>query len=80
MVRHPQYASGIGFLFGWFLLWGGLYSLAVLPILVLVICLQARIEEKLVLEEQFGEEYEQYKKRVGMFVPRLRRGPAGDRR
>ena len=80
MVRHPQYASGISFLFGWFLLRGGLYSLAVLPILVLVICLQARIEERLVLEEQFGEEYEQYKKRVGMFVPRLRRGPAGDRR
>ena len=71
LVRHPQYSSGIVFLIGWFLAWGGIYSLIILPIVILAICIQAIIEEKYILINKFGDEYNRYKKNVGMLVPKF---------
>ncbi|HAW49553.1 TPA: hypothetical protein DCX16_01180 [bacterium] len=73
IVRHPQYVGGIIFIIGWFLIWGGLYSFYILPVLIIMILLQAFIEEKYILEKEFGNEYREYKKKVGMFLPKVRR-------
>lgn len=71
-VRHPQYAAGIIFIIGWFLIWGGIYSLYVMPILIISILFQALVEEKYILEKEFGDGYIEYKKKVGMFFPKRR--------
>jgi protein-S-isoprenylcysteine O-methyltransferase Ste14 len=73
-VRHPQYASGFVLLAGWYLLSGAVYSLLTLPLIGGVICMQALVEERYVLESTFGMEYVEYRRRVGMLVPRLPRG------
>lgn len=73
IVRHPQYVGGIIFIIGWFLIWGGLYSLYVLPALIISILFQALIEEKYILEKEFKDDYRNYQDKVGMFLPRIRR-------
>ena len=70
-VRHPQYTAGFLLLMGWFLAWGALYSLGMLPLLAGVIYVQALIEERYVLEKQFGAAYAAYRERTGMFTPRV---------
>ncbi len=71
LVRHPIYLFA-------FLVWFAL-SLAYVSIVVLavfvayalpILVLYAREEEKLMVE-QFGREYREYQKRVGMFFPRV---------
>lgn len=71
-VRHPQYSAGITLLTGWYLFWGAVYSLYMLPLIIGIIYAQALIEEKFILEKRFGDKYRQYQKRVGMLVPRIR--------
>lgn len=71
LVRHPQYAGGMIFIIGWFLIWGGIYSFYVLPLVLIAIFFQALIEEKYILEKEFGAEYLEYKKKVGMFFPKI---------
>ncbi|MHA2285060.1 MAG: methyltransferase family protein [Candidatus Thorarchaeota archaeon] len=67
-IRHPQYLGGI---LGITLLLSAFYSLLVTPIIVLLNYLISWKEEKeLVIE--FGTEYEDYQKRVPMFLPRFR--------
>lgn len=73
-VRHPQYSAGVTLLAGWYLFWGALYSLTMLPLIAGIIYAQALIEEKFILEKMFGDAYRQYRQRVGMFVPRIRAG------
>jgi protein-S-isoprenylcysteine O-methyltransferase Ste14 len=73
VVRQPQYAGGVLFLIGWFLIWGCFYTLYILPALVIFIWLWAVIEEKYVLEKEFGDEYREYKKKVGMFFSKNRK-------
>ncbi|MDI6905725.1 MAG: isoprenylcysteine carboxylmethyltransferase family protein [Candidatus Bathyarchaeia archaeon] len=73
IVRHPQYAGGILFIIGWFLIWGAIYCLYLVPLFVLLAIVQAFIEEKYILEKEFGDEYREYKKKVGMFFPKIRR-------
>ncbi len=72
-VRHPQYTFGIVLLAGWFLVWGAVYSLCLVPLVGAVIYVQALIEERYILEKRFGREYREYKRRVGMFLPRVAR-------
>jgi len=73
IVRQPQYIGGIIFIIGWFLIWGGLYSFYILPVLIIFILFQALIEEKYIIEKEFGNEYKEYKKKVGMFFPKIGR-------
>ena len=70
-VRHPQYTFGFILLCGWFLVWGAVYSLCLMPLIGVIIYSQALIEERYVLEKKFGREYAEYKKRVGMLIPRI---------
>jgi protein-S-isoprenylcysteine O-methyltransferase Ste14 len=73
IVRHPQYVGGLLMLAGWFLIWGALHCLCLLPLFALLTLAQASIEETYILEKEFGEEYRTYKERVGMFFPTLKR-------
>lgn len=70
VVRHPQYAGGIVFVGGWFVLWGGPSSLAALLPILGVIVFQAWVEEALILRREFGEGHREYRRRVGMLLPR----------
>lgn len=69
-VRHPQYSGLFLALFGeGFVHWPTVFSITVLPVIVLAYVLLARREEKRVLEE-FGDDYRAYQQRVPMFFPR----------
>jgi protein-S-isoprenylcysteine O-methyltransferase Ste14 len=70
LVRHPQYSGLFLALFGeGFVHWPTVFSITVLPIIVIAYVLLALREEKRVLGE-FGDEYRAYKQRVPMFFPR----------
>ncbi|MCL5666826.1 MAG: isoprenylcysteine carboxylmethyltransferase family protein [Patescibacteria group bacterium] len=72
VVRHPLYATDI--VLAWCIfVWQPSYKvLAIVIWLTLVLVFWANLEERL-LEEKFMEDYRAYKKRVPMFVPRLRK-------
>lgn len=70
VVRHPQY-------FGWMLahigisiLFSAWYSLLFTPVLLVIIYLISRKEEEELINE-FGREYENYRKEVSMLIPFL---------
>lgn len=70
LVRHPQYTGLFIALFGEGIVhWPTIFSVALFPAIVLAYYLLARSEERKV-EEEFGEEYRAYRKRVPMFIPR----------
>jgi protein-S-isoprenylcysteine O-methyltransferase Ste14 len=73
-VRHPQYTFGFVLMGGWFLAWGAVYALCLMPLIGGIIYVQAWIEERYILEKKFGKEYAEYRKRVGMFIPRAGKG------
>lgn len=69
-VRHPQY-------FGWFMAHIGFsillsvqYSLLFTPALFVIIYVISRAEER-DLEEAFGNEYHEYKRKVPMLIPKI---------
>jgi len=69
-VRHPMYLAYLAFFLGMLLLsgdplFGGTGMLIILSLMVL----RVRYEERL-LRDRFGEEYENYRRRVGAFIPR----------
>jgi protein-S-isoprenylcysteine O-methyltransferase Ste14 len=74
IVRHPQY-------FGWILAHVGIsvllsawYSTLFTPILVAFVYLISRKEEYELIRE-FGEEYEDYQRKVPMLIPKWKRPP-----
>jgi len=70
LVRHPQYTGLFIALFGEGIVhWPTVFSVALFPVIVLAYYLLARSEERKV-EEEFGDEYRDYRKRVPMFIPR----------
>jgi len=70
LVRHPQYIGLFIALFGEGIVhWPTVFSVALFPVIVLAYHLLARSEERKV-EEEFGDEYREYRKRVPMFIPR----------
>ncbi len=74
-VRHPQYTGFFLFLLGSVLNWPTLPTLMMLPVLLWVYYRLALTEEA-EAEAAFGEAYREYRRRSGMFVPRLRKIPA----
>jgi protein-S-isoprenylcysteine O-methyltransferase Ste14 len=70
-VRHPQYLGWILDHVGFSILLSALYSMLFTPILIVLIYLISKKEEDELVKE-FGKEYEYYKKRVPMFIPRVR--------
>ena len=71
IVRHPQYLGGLLAHAGISFLLSAGYSLLLTPLMVVLIYLISRKEEK-ELAREFGKEYEDYKKKVPMLMPRLR--------
>ncbi len=72
IVRHPQYLGGLLAHVGICFLLSARYSLLSSPLIVILIYLISRKEEEELIRE-FGKEYEDYKKKVPMLIPRLRR-------
>ena len=69
LMRHPQYSGIFLAFFGEGIVhWPTLFSLAAFPIIVIAYWLLARNEEKQMLT-RFGNEYQNYQKRVPMFWP-----------
>jgi protein-S-isoprenylcysteine O-methyltransferase Ste14 len=71
LVRHPQHLGALLAHVGISFLLSAWYSLLFTPLMVLLIYLISRKEEEELVRE-FGKEYEDYKKRVPMLIPRLR--------
>ena len=68
-IRHPLYAGGILFSFGIvviFQTWFGLL-LFIYPLIMMV---RTAYKEEALLLERFSEEYDQYMKRTGRFLPK----------
>ena len=70
IVRHPQYLGGLLAHVGFSFLFSGLYSLFSTPLIVMLVYFISRKEETELVKE-FGQEYEDYKKKTPMLVPRL---------
>ncbi|HEC34500.1 MAG TPA: DUF1295 domain-containing protein [Chloroflexi bacterium] len=70
-VRHPMYLSNILLALGWALLFRGIHALLCVPIWILCYGVLIFFEEK-GLEEEYGEEYQEYRRKVPWrIVPRL---------
>jgi protein-S-isoprenylcysteine O-methyltransferase Ste14 len=72
-VRHPLYLASILTYLGLTVSTVSLFSFALLVGIWIFYDFIARYEEKL-LEAKFGEEYRRYKRRTGMWVPRIGTG------
>jgi protein-S-isoprenylcysteine O-methyltransferase Ste14 len=70
IVRHPQYLGGLLAHVGVSLFLSALGSLIVTPVMLSLIFLISRKEEKELIRE-FGEAYNVYKKKVPMLIPKL---------
>jgi len=67
-VRHPIYCGLFFAMLGWSLIWNGVYSILLMPILYFLFRIEAKLEEKQV-EKKFGESYVTYRKKVPAFFP-----------
>ncbi|MHA2233153.1 MAG: methyltransferase family protein [Candidatus Hodarchaeales archaeon] len=67
-VRHPQYTGFFLITLGLIIHWATLILLIMWPILIISYYRLAKKEEKW-MEEQFGEEYLEYKQKTPMFFP-----------
>ena len=72
-VRHPQYSGIFLITIGFVLQWPTIITLFMWPVLIVAYYRLAMKEERDV-ERQFGKAYEEYKKRVPAFIPRLGKG------
>ena len=70
LVRHPQYLSLNICFVGWSLVWGAIYCIYLAPLIFFLNWLQAFLEEKYILAMKFGDEYRNYRREVGMFLPK----------
>jgi len=66
--RHPIYLSHMLIYFGLVFERGALEALVISPLLIVIYIITARIEEKFSVGKIFKDEYEDYKKRVPMFM------------
>ncbi|UCD95750.1 MAG: isoprenylcysteine carboxylmethyltransferase family protein [Candidatus Bathyarchaeota archaeon] len=70
VVRHPQYLGGFLAHVGVSILLSAWFSTIITPLIFLLLLLISYKEEKELVKE-FGSEYEEYKGKVSMFIPRL---------
>ena len=69
IVRHPQYLGGLLAHLGISFQLSAWYSLLSTPLMVVLIYLISKKEEEELIKE-FGKEYEDYKKKVPMLIPK----------
>ena len=70
IIRHPQYFGGILAHIGFSFLMSGLYSLLATPLVIAIVYIISWKEELELLKE-FGQDYEEYKAEVSMFIPKF---------
>jgi len=70
-VRHPQYLGFLLITLGLNVQWLTIITLILWPVLAVLYWRLAKEEDK-DMEEQFGEEFREYKRQVPGFIPRLR--------
>jgi len=68
-VRHPSYLGYFLMFFGLFFLWPSLFTL--FPLLGIPGYYCITFDEERLLVQRFGEEYAEYQKKTGRFIPRL---------
>ena len=71
VFRHPQYVGLFAFFVGYFLLLSALFALCLTSLILGWFAAIAHFEEKYDLEVMFGDEYRKYKKKAGMFFPKI---------
>jgi len=71
VVRHPIYMGAILFYLGASLITMSIASVLFLVVIIGFYIYIAKYEER-ILSEEFGQDYLEYKKRTGMFFPKLR--------
>ena len=69
-VRHPSYLGYFLMFFGLFFVWPNLFTL--FPLVAIPGYFLVTFEEERLLVQRFGEEYAEYQRKTGRFVPRLR--------
>ena len=72
IVRHPIYSADIVLAWGIFFFWPHLKVSAAVLWLTIILFFWMKLEER-VLEEKFGPEYRNYKNKVPMVMPRLKK-------
>jgi len=70
-VRHPSYLGYFIMFFGLFFLWPTSFTL--LPIIAIPGYYLVTVQEERLLTQRFGDEYLEYKKKTGRFIPRIKR-------
>lgn len=70
VVRHPQYLGGLLAHVGITFLFSAWFSLLSTPMMVLLVFLISKKEEK-ELSKEFGKEFQEYAEEVSMFLPRF---------
>ena len=66
-VRHPLYLGLMFVLVGWWWVWAAVYAFYFGMIILLLIWLEAYLEEKLVNEKNFNKAFKDYRQETGMF-------------
>lgn len=69
-MRHPSYLGYFLMFFGLFFLWPNFLTL--FPMAAVPGYYRVTWEEERLLERRFGDEYAEYQKRTGRFIPKLR--------
>jgi protein-S-isoprenylcysteine O-methyltransferase Ste14 len=72
-VRHPLYSACLLFYLGLAVSTASIFSLAFFVVIFVFYNYLASYEERL-LDEKFGEEYKEYKRRTGKWVPGIGKG------
>ncbi len=70
IIRHPQYLGLILIVIGFVIQWPTLPTIIMAPVLIFMYLRLARIEER-ELEQEFGELYKNYLKKVPPFIPKI---------
>jgi len=72
IIRHPQYFGGVLAHIGITILLSAFLSLIITPIIIVLNILISWKEERELIKE-FGKEYEDYMKKVPMFIPKFKK-------
>lgn len=67
-VRHPSYLGYFLMFFGFFFLWPNLFTL--FPLVAIPGYFRVTFEEERLLVRRFGDEYVEYQRKTGRFIPR----------
>jgi protein-S-isoprenylcysteine O-methyltransferase Ste14 len=70
-VRNPMYVSVLSILAGEAIFFGSLRILVEAVVFLVLVNLFVAFYEEPVLKKQFGQSYEEYKQKVGRWIPRL---------